>query len=70
MRGPMRFPMTLGGLTKVMTFAALAGMSVVLPIQYFVVLRHIPLPGMKLDARGAPAPSALLTALRRAAKAP
>ncbi len=50
--GPMRFPMTLGGLTKVMTFAALAGMSVVLPLQYFVVFRHIPLPGMKLMMLG------------------
>ena len=44
---PMRFPMTLGPLTKVITISSLVLMSVVLPIQFFVVLRVVPTPELK-----------------------
>ena len=40
--------MTLGGITKAITFGSLLALSVVFPIQYFVVLRNIPVPAVKL----------------------
>jgi len=43
----MRFPMTLGGLTKVTTFGSLLVLLVVVPLQFFVVLPHIPVPGVR-----------------------
>lgn len=46
----MRFPMTLGGLTKVTTFGSLLVLLLVLPLQYFVVLRHIPVPQVRWAA--------------------
>lgn len=38
----MRFPMTLGGLTKVTTVSSLLLLGLMLPFQYFMVLRHLP----------------------------
>lgn len=43
----MRFPMTLDRLTKVITVFSLLLVGLLLPVQYFVVLRDIPLPLMK-----------------------
>lgn len=40
--------MTLGGITKAITFGSLLALCVVFPIQYFVVLRNIPVPAVKL----------------------
>ncbi len=39
--------MTLGGLTKVTTFGSLLLLLIVLPVQYFVVVRHIPVPAVR-----------------------
>lgn len=43
----MRFPMTLGGLAKVTTFGSMLVLLVLLPLQYFMVLPHIPVPGVR-----------------------
>ena len=45
--GSMRFPMTLGTSTKVITISSLLVVGVVLPLQYFMVLRHVPSPELK-----------------------
>lgn len=48
----MRFPMTLGGFTKVTSIASLAVLALLLPLQSFVVLRHLPAPGPRFGAVG------------------
>ena len=48
----MRFPMTLGGITRVITFGTLLMLVVMIPMQFFVVLRHVPLPELKFIALG------------------
>jgi hypothetical protein len=48
----MRFPMTLGGITKVMTIGSLLILFVMLPFQYFVVLTNVPVPELKFAVLG------------------
>lgn len=48
----MRFPMTLGTFTRVTTLGALVLIGVMLPFQYLMVLRHIPLQGIRFLVLG------------------
>ena len=48
----MRFPMTLGGFTKVTTFFSLLIIFVMLPFQFFFLLSHVPVPQLKFVVAG------------------
>ena len=48
----MRFPMTLGGITRVITFGTLLILLVMLPLQFFVVLAHVPVAALKVPVAG------------------
>lgn len=48
----MRFPMTLGTFTRVTTIGTLTLIGLMLPFQYLMVLRHVPVPGLRFAVLG------------------